>query len=152
MSYATARALSDSNLYRQDSNWYSGYLGHSVFVSDIEQNDTPNYAKFVKQSENEFERRFNTFVKQWTNDVKNLSSVSVKLSHPTYLTISSMGPNAIRLLLKELQQRPHFWFAALRSILEAQGEKVNPVNDADRGNMRRMCEAWIRWGEEEGYI
>jgi hypothetical protein len=28
---------------------------------------------------------------------------------------------------------------------------VNPVSPADRGNIEKAAEAWLRWGKEQGY-
>jgi hypothetical protein len=53
-----------------------------------------------------------------------------------------MGWPAVPLLLAELQQQPDFWFKALREIT-----KENPVPANVAGNVNKMANAWIRWGQ-----
>jgi hypothetical protein len=65
-------------------------------------------------------------------------------SHPAYRAITNMGDEAIPLLLRELETRPHFWFAALREIT---GE--DPVKEQDRGHLENMRQAWLEWGREQ---
>ena len=59
---------------------------------------------------------------------------------------SSPGPQAVPLLLRELEQRPNHWFAALKSLTG-----VDPVHSSDRGRIGPMTEAWIAWGKEHGF-
>jgi hypothetical protein len=58
-----------------------------------------------------------------------------------------MGPAAVPLILREMQREPDHWFWALRAIT---GE--DPVARADAGNIERMTQAWLRFGEERGYL
>jgi len=39
------------------------------------------------------------------------------------------------------------WFWALKSIT---GE--DPVSPEKRGRIRDMTQAWLRWGQEQGYL
>jgi hypothetical protein len=57
-----------------------------------------------------------------------------------------MGPAVNPLLLRELENRTGHWHRALRRIT---GD--DPVPAADRGNIEKTAEAWLRWGRERGY-
>lgn len=63
-----------------------------------------------------------------------------------YQQIVDMGPTVIPLILRELEQRPNHWFAALRAIT---GE--NPIQPEQRGRTKQMVEAWLNWAREHGY-
>jgi hypothetical protein len=95
----------------------------------------------------DLERRFRELADGWQADVAHLSSTTARVQHPTYREIISLGPEAVPLLLRELERRPNHWFAALRSLTGA-----DPVAPADRGHLGRMTRAWIEWGKERGYL
>ncbi len=57
-----------------------------------------------------------------------------------------MGPAIIPFLFRELEKRTGHWHRALRRITGA-----DPVPPADRGNIGKIAEAWLRWGKEHGY-
>jgi hypothetical protein len=95
----------------------------------------------------ELERRFRNLVANWQTEVAALSSTTARLRHPSYLAIIALGPEVVPLLLRELEQRPNHWFAALRSLTGA-----DPVALADRGRIGPMADAWINWGKEHGYL
>ena len=97
--------------------------------------------------EPDLERRFRELVAQWQADVAPLSSTTARVQHPAYRAIIALGPAAIPLLLRELEQRPNHWFAALKSLTGA-----DPVPPADRGRINAMTNAWITWGKEQGYL
>ncbi len=76
-----------------------------------------------------------------------LSSTTGRAMHPAYQQIIGMGKEAIPLLLRGLdQQEPEHWFWALAAIT---GE--DPVPPGDRGNVRRIADAWLRWGRQQGH-
>lgn len=93
------------------------------------------------------ERRFRSLASAWREAVGPSSSVSHMAMHPAYQQIIGMGPEAVPLLLKELQREPNHWFWALAAIT---GE--NPVSEAHKGMVPRMAEDWVRWGRERGLI
>jgi hypothetical protein len=92
------------------------------------------------------ENRFRTLVERWKQDSAFLSSVSDMIALGAYQEIIGMGAAAIPLLLRELEQDPHYWFWALQAIT---GEDPVPVEM--RGNVAEMIQAWLRWGKEKGY-
>jgi len=60
------------------------------------------------------------------------------IEHPSYQRIIEMGQPAVPLLLRELKERPNFWFAALSAVT---GENIGEALGFDAA--RR---AWIEWG------
>ena len=90
---------------------------------------------------------FHALADQWRRETGMLSSSSKMAAHPAYRKIIGMGDAAIPLLLRELEERPDHWFAALRAI---SGE--NPVPREYAGRVPKMCECWLGWGRRKGYI
>lgn len=95
----------------------------------------------------EVEELFRMLVAEWKTAVAALSSTTARAQHPAYQKITALGQPAVPLLLRELRERPNHWFAALRALTG-----VNPVPVSDRGKIGPMAEAWVRWGEEHGYL
>ncbi len=96
---------------------------------------------------NDLERRFHELAAEWRAEVAPLSSSRARVQHPAYRAIIALGPTVVPLLLRELEQRPNHWFAALRSLTGA-----DPVPLADRGRIGAMTAAWVRWGKQHGYL
>jgi hypothetical protein len=92
------------------------------------------------------EERFRRLEATWQADVRFSSSSTEWKSHPAFQEILSMGEAVVPLMLRDLEQAPHFWVWALPRITGA-----DPVPVADRGNIARMSEVWLRWGKEHGY-
>ena len=68
---------------------------------------------------------------------------------PAYQKIIGLGADAVPLILEELKiegDEPDQWFWALRALAED-----NPVAPEDQGDFLKMAQAWIRWGEGQGY-
>ena len=95
----------------------------------------------------DMETRFRALADQWRWETGPLSSSSKIAAHPAYQEIIGMGPAAIPLVLRELQERCDHWFAALRAL---SGE--NPVPREFAGRVPKMREIWLEWGREKGYI
>ena len=145
--YAHALALEDSAQYRTDVGW--GFQQHPVIVAERKKTDktkSPKYRSAASESQAEFEKEFSLLVDQWTKDVQYTSSLTDMVAHDAYLKIISKGPRVVPLLLRELNVRPHFWFAALRAITNE-----DPVTEAERGDVQAMVDAWIGWGRERQY-
>jgi dephospho-CoA kinase len=90
--------------------------------------------------------QFHRLANEWRTAVGPLSSASKIIQHPAYKGIIALGRDAVPLILRELEQKPDHWFAALRAIT---GE--DPVIPEDRGRMDRMAAAWVRWGRDNGF-
>jgi hypothetical protein len=90
--------------------------------------------------------RFHRLAAQWKAQRGPTSSITELVMHPAYQQIIGLGPAAVPWLLAELEHDPDHWFWALKSIT-----MVDPVLAADRGNLFKMAEAWLKWGSEQGY-
>jgi len=93
--------------------------------------------------------RFERLAAEWRKQHRAMSSVTEMSMLPSYQQIIGLGEDAIPMILRELKAEggePDQWFWALRAIAE-----VNPVPPADQGDFVKMAQAWIKWGESEGY-
>lgn len=97
------------------------------------------------QGEGDLGQTFDALADQWRNDTLLLSSVDRMAMHPAYQRIIDMGPQALPLILHELQARPDHWFWALHAI---RGE--DPVQSG--ATFDEAVETWLSWGRERGYI
>lgn len=93
-----------------------------------------------------FEDKFRWLASMWRAETAYVSSSSDLVAHPAFQEIVGMGPPVIPLLLRELEKRTGHWHRALRRITGA-----DPVPPAERGNIEKTVEAWLRWGKEQGY-
>jgi hypothetical protein len=93
--------------------------------------------------------QFQKLISRWHEQREGMSWITEMAMCPAYQSIIGMGPTVIPLILSQLESEgdePDHWFWALQAITE-----VNPVTDADRGNIVKMAEAWLRWGTQQGY-
>ena len=75
----------------------------------------------------------------------HLSSIREVVLHPAYQQIIGMGPQALPLILRELEHKPEHWFWALRSIA-----REDPVLPKHRGVVAEMTQDWLKWGRMKG--
>ncbi|MBI3268726.1 MAG: hypothetical protein HYZ53_06870 [Planctomycetes bacterium] len=88
------------------------------------------------------EQKFHELAERWKKERNPFAAPEAMFLHPAYQQIIGMGTAVVPLLLLELEQRPDEWFWALRAITQE-----DPVPEADRGRLRPMIEAWLRWGK-----
>jgi len=93
------------------------------------------------------EHVFFGLMQKWKSETKYLSSTTQIVLHPAYQQIIGLGSDILPLILRELANKPDYWFWALQSIT---GE--NPVEQRFRGNIPHMTKAWLEWGINKGYI
>jgi hypothetical protein len=91
------------------------------------------------------EQRFRRLAAIWEAETLVLSNPNAITSHWAFQEIIRLGEAVVPLLLRDLEREPHLWVWALPEIT---GE--NPVPPADAGNIRKMSEAWLRWGRQKG--
>src|SRR5579863_5427405 len=93
------------------------------------------------------EERFLEQANKWEQETKFVSSVTKRVSHPSYTAILGMGrePGIVEILLRDLQTHRRPWFWALSYITES-----NPIKPEDAGKMDRMISAWVAWGKAKG--
>jgi hypothetical protein len=89
--------------------------------------------------------RFADLVQRLREETALLSSPTAQAAHPAYQQIIGMGPAALPLLFRELEDHGGHWFWALKAITG-----VDPVPPEDRGRVHAMRQAWLRWGLEQG--
>jgi hypothetical protein len=90
---------------------------------------------------------FKKHERKWKRQTHHISSPIDKYLHPSYARIIGLGWPAVAHILQSLKRRPDDWFYALRSIT---GE--NPVPNSAAGDVRRMTDIWLHWGEQRGLI
>ena len=93
------------------------------------------------------EQRFRRLESPWQADTQYLSDARRIIDHTAFRQIIALGREIVPLLLHDLQTRPSLWVWALPEIT---GE--NPVSAADAGNIRKMSDAWVRWGRAQGIL
>lgn len=87
------------------------------------------------------EQRFRRLETLWNAETGYLSSDTEIVGHPAFREIVSMGEAVVPLMMKDLAERASLWVWALPEITGA-----DPVPASDRGNIRKMSQAWLRWG------
>ena len=95
----------------------------------------------------EFELHFRSLVETWKRDTSHLSLVSLRVSHPAYKGIISMGRQALPLILAELDEKPDHWFHALWILADE-----NPVPTGFSGTVKEAAALWVAWGQEKKLI
>ena len=92
-------------------------------------------------------QRFESLASQWRAETSHFSSTTKIVLHPSYQRIIGLGPAAIGLILQDLQQTHGHWFWALSAITGA-----DPISTEDAGDVDKMAQAWVNWGQREGYL
>jgi hypothetical protein len=103
---------------------------------------------------NRLSRKFKQLAREWRNERGSMSSINGMSMLPSYQSIVGMGPEALPLILAELRGEgddPDQWFWALISISKAADLNPPQITPEDQGNFRRMAQAWLKWGEAQGY-
>lgn len=103
-----------------------------------------HYRETITSRRGTIEEEFAQLAAKWREDTEYQSSITQIAMHPAYQRIIGMGPEAVPLLLRDLEETQAHWFWALRAIT---GE--DPVPVVDRGYIDRMISAWVRWGYQK---
>ena len=99
--------------------------------------------------------KFQERAEAWQDATGHLSAPSRIYSHPTYPRLLLLGRGIIPLILEDIQDGARCdWYPALRALADFDLVLTNldPVTDAERGNVGLMDAAWLRWGRNNGYI
>lgn len=120
---------------------------HDVAGKGRQLPDLASAPVFNKVSHADLEKTFTELATKWKRDTGTQSSIPAVVMHPAYLDIIGMGPDAIPFILRDLQGETSLWFTALRALA-----KTSPVKPEDAGNLKKMREAWLRWGKANGYL
>jgi hypothetical protein len=97
-------------------------------------------------SPSEVEALFHTLAQNWIQETGMLSNLKESYMNPNYQQIIGLGQDVVPVILRELKSQPNHWFWALRAIT-----RENPAPPGTAGKTREIAQAWIRWGEENGY-
>lgn len=89
--------------------------------------------------------KYRRLAKLVREECAHLSTIREIVTHPAYLQIIGMGPVALPLLLRELEEGTGHWFPALRAIAQE-----DPVLPRHRGILEEMSRDWLDWGRRKG--
>jgi|SRR6266850_4678331 len=137
------------------SAWFKGesdtrVIWEGYIVDPIRKRFQADWGNLAPQSLSSTEEQppsdFVKLTEEWKRDTSHVSSPVGIAMHPSYQRIIGMGEAALSSIFSELQREPHHWFWALAAITG-----VNPVSPEDRGNMRMMSAAWLKWARENGW-
>jgi hypothetical protein len=107
---------------------------------------TKQKSESVARRKADIESTFRVLVSAWKSRKSHSSSIEEMSMDLAYQQIIGLGPNAVPLLLRELEREPDHWFWALHAIT-----RHDPVPRASRGKISEMAKAWIVWGKQQGY-
>lgn len=91
-------------------------------------------------------KRFKALVAAWRATRGHHSRIDRLVMNDAYQAIIGLGPAAVPLLLREMEERPDHWDWALRAITE-----TDPVTKECWGDLKAIASAWVRWGRINGY-
>jgi len=114
-----------------------------IFSGFSEWEKTKNAAEATEDAE--LEVIFKGLSKVWKDSTSGLSITSRRFSHPIYKAIIRLGPEVVPLILKDMQQKPDWWFEALEFLT-----KTNPTTPTD--SFEEAAKAWIEWGKNNNLI
>lgn len=127
-----------------EEHWYDF---EPISVYTTADNHDENHARNPAPLLFNVEHLFQSLAEQWDAETAYLSSVHEMVLNPAYQRIIGLGPLVLPSLLRDLQQTSRFWFWALASIT-----RENPVPDEELGDIKRMTERWIHWGQDRGLL
>ena len=92
-------------------------------------------------------KRFEELADRWEEETFFLSNSDRINAHPALQEIISMGQPAVPLILERMRSQGGHWFEALQQLTGAR-----PVPPESRGRIKEMTQAWLNWGELNGYV
>jgi hypothetical protein len=90
------------------------------------------------------EQQFQKLASEWSNETRNVSSLTALVSHPKYRQIIDLGWDVVPYLIDDLQKNKRYWLAALDEIT-----KIRPYDSADEGNSNIIIDSWVKWGKKK---
>ncbi len=92
------------------------------------------------------EQRVVRLLARWREETAYLSSGTRITGHPAYQELIALGAPALPFLFRDLEQTGDGHLSkALAAITGA-----HPVPPEDRGQVRKVADAWLRWARENG--
>ena len=83
----------------------------------------------------------------WRAETAHLSSSTRMTEHPAYQELIALGPVALPFLFRDLEQTGDGHLSKALTALTG----AHPVPPEDRGQVRKVADAWLRWARESGY-
>ena len=114
-----------------------GYNQYADEIADLSEPAPPS----------SLNRQFQRLVAEWNDATAGLSSPRAIAGHAAYQQIIALGPQALPLIFRDLKENGGWWYPALRALTG-----VNPVPESARGNLPLNDAAWLKWGQDNGYI
>jgi hypothetical protein len=93
------------------------------------------------------EQRVARLLTSWRDQTAYTSSSTLITTHPAYQELIALGPAALPFLFRDLEQTGDGHLSKALSVLTG----AHPVPAEDRGKIRAVAEAWLRWARENGY-
>ncbi|HEY1379696.1 MAG TPA: hypothetical protein VGF55_23030 [Gemmataceae bacterium] len=93
------------------------------------------------------EQRVARLLRTWREQTAYLSSSTQLTAHPAYQELISLGPAALPFLFRDLEQTGDGHLSKALAALTG----AHPVPAEDRGNVRKVADAWLRWARENGW-
>lgn len=124
-----------------------GASQQSVQLQDQLRNLSIYYAIPASSRRESRRERFRSLAQQWRSETQWCSSTTQIAMNPAYQAIIGMGTEALPLILEDLRQNSGHWYWALKAI-----SNEDPVVPRDRGSVKRMKSAWLKWGETKGLV
>ncbi len=150
MNYSSAALAVETTEINSTSDW--DWTVEPTSHKKIEGGLSEFQPRYTDTDQTQIRQKFRELAQRWDEETLNLSSLTKILSHEAYLAIIALGRPVLPFLFSELEQRPNFWFTAISSILRANNEYADVVDEADYGNLQKMTDAWVEWGREQGYL
>ena len=93
------------------------------------------------------EQHVERLLRQWRDETACQSSSTAITGHAAYQELIALGPPALPFLFRDLERSGDGHLSkALRAITGA-----DPIPAEERGQIRKIAEAWLNWAREHGY-
>jgi hypothetical protein len=93
------------------------------------------------------EQRASRLLQTWRDQTAFVSSSTQLTGHPAYQELMTLGPAVLPLLFRDLAQTGDGHLSKALAALTG----ADPVPAEDRGAVRKVADAWLRWARENGY-
>lgn len=140
---AFATTAASASIPRRHLDCEDARPNYSVVI----QHDAPKEL-VVAAAEQKISERFKVLADKWQRETSGMSVVSRMLKHDAYRQILSLGDNVLRLIFVRLETHGGMWFNALHDLTGT----WPPLNEDDYGRYDRLRDAWLKWGQENGFL
>jgi hypothetical protein len=101
----------------------------------------------AKPAAESIEQQVVRLLADWRQQTAYQSSSTRITGHSTYQELIALGPVVLPFLFRDLEQSGDGHLSKALTALTG----ARPVPDEDRGNIRKVADAWLRWARENGY-